>query len=145
MAAMTVVGWLFLLAWRGGGKKLADRIYAVRLAATRIILLTLISLMILMTVVGAGLLGNPEMFIVGNGSSRTYLQWFQPRSGPALPTPYVVSISVWFYRLLMLFWALWLATALLRWLTWGWEQFTRGGAWRKKPKTASHSPKKAPA
>ena len=26
MAAMTVVGWLFLLAWRGDGKKLADRI-----------------------------------------------------------------------------------------------------------------------
>ena len=95
-----------------------------------IILLTLISLLILMFVVGAGLLGNPDMFIVGNGSSRTYLQWFQPRSGPALPTPYVVSISVWFYRLLMLFWALWLATALLRWLRWGWQQFSaeeRGG------------------
>jgi hypothetical protein len=145
LAAMTVVGWLFLLAWRGSGEKLAGRTYLFDLLQLVIISLTLISLLILMMVVGAGLLGNPDMFIVGNGSSRTYLRWFQPRSGPALPTPYVISISVWFYRLLMLFWALWLATALLRWLTWGWEQFTRGGAWRHRPKRTEKSSDRTPA
>ena len=49
-------------------------------------LLTIASLIVLMVVVGAGLLGNPDMFIIGNGSTRTYLQWFQPRVGPELPS-----------------------------------------------------------
>ncbi len=82
MAAMTVVAWLFVLAWRGCGQKIGSRVLAFNLLQLGIILLTFVSLIILMFVVGAGLLGNPDMFIVGNGSSRTYLQWFLPRSGP---------------------------------------------------------------
>jgi hypothetical protein len=34
----------------------------------------------------------------------------------------------------MLFWALWLALALLRWLKWGWAQYSRGGCWKRRPK-----------
>ena len=131
LAAMTVVGWLFLLAWRG---RLTDESKGINFIQVLIVLLTFASLAILMFVVGAGLLGDPRMFIIGNGSYRTLLQWFQPRTGPDLPTTSVVSISVWFYRLLMLFWALWLAQALLRWLSWGWKQFSAGGAWHKKVK-----------
>jgi hypothetical protein len=50
-----------------------------------------------------------------------------------------LSISVWFYRLLMLFWALWLATALLRWLQNGWTAFSHGGCW-KRPTAADNPP-----
>jgi len=36
----------------------------------------------------------------------------------------------------MLAWALWLASSLIRWLTWGWTQFSKGGLarrlWKKK-------------
>ena len=133
VAAMMVVGWLFLLAWRGNEGAVDMRRWTHNLLQIGIVLLTLVALGVLMVVVGEGLLGNPDMFIVGNGSSRTFLSWFQPRTGLELPQPYVISISVWFYRLLMLFWALWLATALLRWLSWGWKQFSSGGAWRKRP------------
>jgi len=35
------------------------------------------------------------------------------------------------YRLLMLAWALWLAFALLGWLRWGWQCFSRNGLWKK--------------
>jgi hypothetical protein len=48
----------------------------------------------------------------------------------------VLSVSIWFYRLLMLAWALWLATALIRWLKWGWDQFGAGGLWKRSPKKA---------
>lgn len=95
--------------------------------------LTPIALGILILVVGEGLLGNPDMFIVGNGSSRTYLNWFEPRVGTSLPEPYIVSVSVWYYRLSMLFWALWLAAALLRWLHAAWDSFSHGGCWRRSP------------
>ena len=45
----------------------------------------------------------------------------------------------------MLFWALWLASALLRWLATGWSHFTYGGAWRsfspaREPSIKSEAP-----
>jgi hypothetical protein len=130
-AAMLVVGWMFLLAWRG--KREPDQMgwWRFNFLQLFLIILTFIALGIFIVVVGEGLLGNPDMFIVGNGSSRTYLNWFQPRTGLDLPQPHIISISVWFYRLLMLFWALWLATALLRWLHKGWNAFSNGGCWKR--------------
>tara|TARA_R110002049_G_scaffold305056_2_gene501049 strand:- start:15367 stop:19425 length:4059 start_codon:yes stop_codon:yes gene_type:complete len=133
VAAAVVVGWLFLLSWRGKNQS-ELRPWAFNSLQLFIVLVTFAALAILVVVVGEGLLGNPEMFIVGNGSRGTDLRWFQPRSGTELPSTFVLSISVWFYRMLMLFWALWLATALLRWLTWGWQQFSSSGTWRHSPK-----------
>jgi hypothetical protein len=130
-AAMVVVAWLFLLVYRGRQDPTLKRPWLFDLGQLGIVFVTFIVLSIFVVIVGTGLLGNPEMFIVGNGSSRTVLNWFQPRSGQALPLARTVSISVWFYRLLMLFWALWLAASLLRWLKWGWTQFSSGGCWVK--------------
>ena len=136
-AALTVVGWFFLVAWRGQrGSGVAA--WKFNLLQVLLVGLTLAALGILVAVVREGLLGNPEMFIRGNGSSRVELCWFQPRSGTELPLPVVVSVSVWFYRLMMLAWALWLASALIRWLRWTWMQFSTGGCWKalaRKPKS----------
>lgn len=129
-AAMLVVGWLFLLAWRGNREPDQMGYWRFNLLQLFLVFLTFIVMGIFIVIVGEGLLGNPDMFIVGNGSSRTYLNWFQPRAGADLPEPIIVSISVWYFRLLMLFWALWLATALLRWLRIGWTAFSRGGCWK---------------
>lgn len=129
-AAMFVVGWLFLLAWRGNREPEEMGYWRFNLLQLLLVFLTLVVLGILIVVVGEGLLGSPDMSIAGNGSTQTYLNWFQPRIGLELPRPYIISISVWFYRLLMLFWALWLASALLRWLQKGWTAFSNGGCWR---------------
>jgi hypothetical protein len=148
-AAIIVVGWLFLLAWRG--KRGPDDMGVVEfnLLQLLLVLLTLITLGIFLVIVGEGLLGNPNMFIVGNDSSRTNLNWFEPQVGTSLPQPYVISISVWFYRLLMLIWALWLATALLRWLQTGWTAFSNGGCWnhdtKNKPNPELPNPKTSDA
>jgi hypothetical protein len=40
---------------------------------------------------------------------------------------------MWSYRVLMLFWSLWLALALLKWLRWGWSCYSRNGIWKKPP------------
>ncbi len=130
-AAMLVVGWLFLLAWRGKREPNQMGFFRFNLLQLGLVFLTVIVLGIFIVVVGEGLLGNPEMFIVGNGSSRTNLNWYQPRTGAELPDAYIVSVSVWFYRVLMLVWALWLATALLRWLQTGWNAFSNGGCWKR--------------
>jgi len=52
----------------------------------------------------------------------------------------MISISVWFYRLAMLFWALWLATSLIRWLTQGWQNFGKDGFWRQITTAAPRNP-----
>ncbi|MEQ1859594.1 MAG: hypothetical protein ABMA13_06635, partial [Chthoniobacteraceae bacterium] len=105
-----------------------------------LIALTASALGILITAVGEGLLGDPEMFITGNGSTRTALRWFQARSENLLPTPGCFSISIWFYRVFMLAWALWLAAALIHWLRWGWQNFSAGGFVRRSPKPAVTPP-----
>jgi hypothetical protein len=139
-AALIVVGWFFLLAWRGQQASTALRPWNYNLRQILFAGVTLLALGILVLAVREGLLGNPEMFIRGNGSTRTVLQWFEPRSGRELPMPSVLSVSVWYYRLLMLAWALWLAVALIRWLKWAWSQITEGGGWRSSPKKAKALP-----
>jgi hypothetical protein len=34
----------------------------------------------------------------------------------------------------MLFWSLWLALYLLKWLKWGWQCYAAGGIWKKLPR-----------
>lgn len=129
-AAMLVVGWLFALEYRGRPSNGELGSIRFNLRQCGLVALTLLALIVLVFAVAAGLLGYPDMFISGNGSMRTNLHWFTPRAGNTLPTPSVITVSVWVYRVLMLCWALWLASALLRWLTRGWEHFTYGGAWK---------------
>lgn len=146
-AAILVVVWLFLLAWRGRQNPDSMPRAWFNLLQIALATLTLASLGVLALAASKGLLGQPEMFIVGNDSTRTRLQWFEPRSGLSLPQPYVVSVSVWFFRCAMLAWALWLTAAVLRWLARGWKQFTNGGAWRREPALATPPalPKTPPA
>lgn len=80
-----------------------------------------------------GLLSSPEMRIAGNGSTNHLLRWYQDRVPGLLPSPWVVSLPLMCYRLVMLAWALWLAKALLGWLRWAWSCWTAGGTWRRKP------------
>ncbi|MCC7517770.1 MAG: hypothetical protein IT578_01145 [Verrucomicrobiae bacterium] len=138
--ALVVVGWFFLLARRGAptdARAPAWRfnLFQVFLAAT-----TACALIILVATVCQGLLGNPEMFILGNGSTPHALNWYAAKASGALPQPGMLSVSVWFYRILMLLWALWLAHSLIRWLIWGWKQFIAGGAWRTRMKPSAPPP-----
>ena len=86
-AAMIVVGWLFLLAWRGLPSFQALHNLSYNGSQVLLMGLTAVTLGILIFAVGEGLLGSPEMFITGNGSTRTALRWYLDRSGPLLPIP----------------------------------------------------------
>ena len=139
-AALAVIGWLFFLAWRGRPSFLALPAWSFNLLQLFLIALTTVTLVIFVGVVAAGLLGSPEMFILGNNSHRTLLRWYQARSGVELPTPGCFAVSIWWYRILMLIWALWLAASLIRWLRWAWDQFSGGGYFRKMGRKALTPP-----
>jgi len=129
-AALVVVAWLFFLSWRGKESFLSLPAWGFNVLQLLLIATTGIALSVFVAVVAEGLLGNPEMFIAGNGSTRSALRWYQARCGELLPQPGCVSVSIWWFRLLMLAWALWLAASLLRWLRMAWTRFSTGGCFR---------------
>ncbi|NEX23163.1 hypothetical protein G3480_23175 [Thiorhodococcus mannitoliphagus] len=131
---LVVTGWIFALGLR---RRLDEGVAPWRFNLTQIglALLTMLALMALVGAVQQGLLGSPDMQIVGNGSSGTLLSWYQDRAGPLLPDLWVFSAPMWVYRALMLAWALWLAFRLLDWLRWGWQGFSHPQLWRERVKS----------
>ena len=133
---VVIVGWLLALGWRQRRGASLDQ-FAFRAVQVLLVFLTLAALAGLFGAIEAGLLGLPQMQISGNGSTADQLQWFHDRVAGALPRMWALSVPLMVYRLAMLLWALWLASALLSWLLWGWNCFSEGGLWR--PSTRGHA------
>jgi len=128
-SAGIVIAWLMLLGWRKTQQASGLRYFN----ALQVIIggLTVVSLGLLFLAVEHGLLGSPDMQIIGNQSSAFNLNWYQDRSPATLPTATLISVPLIVYRVLMLLWSLWLAVSLLNWLKWGWACFSSNGLWHK--------------
>jgi hypothetical protein len=136
-AYAVVVAWLILLGLRARAAVASWRAGLFDLMQVGLALLTALALGVLVAAVPGGLLGQPDMHVAGMGSSALQLHWFADRTTDALPRAGVLSLPLWTYKLAMLAWALWLANALIGWLRWGFDAWSRGGYWRHdKPKPA---------
>jgi hypothetical protein len=141
-AAALVAAWLLALGWRRQrGTDVPGPwfdIVQIGLAS-----LTAVAVVVLFAAIRQGLLGLPEMQVAGNDSTAALLRWYQDRSGPVLPQPWIASVPLIVYRLAMLVWAIWLALALVRWLRWGWECFSAGELWRpvRRGRVTAQTPK----
>jgi len=124
-----VVAWLFMLGLR---EKLIKQASDIQFNMIQVAIgaFTFLSLICLFSVIQHGLLGSPDMQVAGNGSSAYNFNWYQDRNVALLQQAWLLSVPTLVYRLLMLGWALWLAFSLLRWLKWGWQQFSTGGMWK---------------
>lgn len=128
---MAVGAWLFMMGWRLRSTEFGKPLWF----NLRQLVLALISIAVVITVVSAipmALLGNPDMHVLGNGSSMHYLRWFADRSAGLTPEVAALSVPMWFYKLLILLWSLWLSFALVRWLPWAWNALRSGGVWAEK-------------
>lgn len=94
--------------------------------------LTVVALLSVVAALPQGLLGTPDMHVTGHNSHGSVLSWFADSSSMALPLATVISVPLWIYKALILAWALWLSFALLRWLPWVWQCFSRHGYWRSR-------------
>ncbi len=132
-----VVIWLLAMGWRG---QWSDTKSDTDFRNWQIVvgLLSVVALGALVLSIPIGLLGVPDMHIVGNGSFGHQLNWFQDRSGGPLPVADVYSLPLWIYKAAILVWALWLAFALVRWLPWAWRCFSHGGIWRGRIRSAGN-------
>ena len=133
MIMIPIVLWIFLLRYKEQqGELLQGRVR--NLVQVLIVLLTLVALFTIIGAVSMGLLGNPDMMIQGNNSYNFNLNWYSDRIGESLPQPVVVSVSIWYYRALMLLWSIWISFSLISWLKWAWSLFSMGDMWVKRPK-----------
>ena len=121
--------WLFVLDRRHEIR--IEKRWQFNAAQLLLALFSLAALGVLVSAIPYGLLGEPDMGVL-DGSFPAQLPWFMDRTAPQLPQPLVLSVSIWFYKLAMLLWALWLSFALLRWLPWAWRQFASEGVWRNQ-------------
>lgn len=90
---------------------------------------SLIALGLLISTIPEGLLGQPDMRILGNQSYSNHLNWYQDNSPADFPRAWFISLPLWCYKLAILAWALWMASALIRWLRWAWQQLSAQALW----------------
>lgn len=95
--------------------------YHVDALRVGLVVLTLMTIVSLVSSIPMGLLAQPDMQIVGNGSSAYQLNWFQDRSLETLPQGWILSLPLWAYRCIMLIWSMWLASSLIKWIPWAWK------------------------
>jgi hypothetical protein len=104
-----------------------------------IAVLTVIAMASIIVSLQVGLLGTPDMSVAGNNSYGNSLHWFADRSESVLPTAYAFAVPMWSYKVMILAWALWLSFALLKWLPWAWDSFSKHGFWRSREHDALQS------
>jgi hypothetical protein len=126
--------WMFVMRWREGFavEQLSNRKFNLLQAA--LMLLSFTAVVSLVAAIPFGLLASPDMRVAGVGQYANELSWFNDQSPGVLPTPWVLSLSLWWYKAAMLLWALWLAFALARWLPIAWHALRSGGFWRRTPR-----------
>lgn len=130
--AVFIAAWFFAVAWRPRWVTsvwMTQHEFARDVAQVALIVGTVIFLSFLTGAVYEGLVSSPDMDVEGSGSTSSRLVWYTDRSAGALPHAWVLSVSVWVWRGVMLAWALWLAAALLRWLPWAWQRACEYGFW----------------
>jgi hypothetical protein len=135
LALGIVVAWLFAFDWRERGK--VESVALFDLAQIALVLITLLMLLAVLFAVWNGLLGDPDMSVVGNGSSARYLAWFADQGDGNLPQAGAVTLPLWLHRVAMLAWALWLAGAFVGWMRWAFGAWSQGGYWRSPPPKAT--------
>ena len=98
-----------------------------------ILLWTIITALALVAAIPMGLLSDPDMKVVGNGSHAHLYNFYQDRmDAESFPSAHVFSVSMFTYRIAMLLWSLWLATRLIQWAQWWWEAYSARVVWVSK-------------
>jgi len=137
--ALVVAGFVFALALRG--RRTPQNAWAFDGLQLLLVVWAVVSAVLLYGAIQQGLLFRPDMQVSGNGSTDTLLRWYADRMSGDAPAAGVVSLPLWFYRGLMLLWALWLAASLVRGAGPGWRAFSEGGLWRPLPNPVLIKPK----
>ncbi|TWI75643.1 hypothetical protein LZ24_00694 [Desulfobotulus alkaliphilus] len=131
-AVLIVGAGFFIFDWRSRQNAPMGVLHNLWQCGLGLLLVTMA--LLLLEGVRNGLLGIPDMQIAGNGSHTGLLRWTADRSEGLLPSAGVFTMPLFFWRLLMFAWALWLAGRVLSWAPWAWQALMTGSLWQKKAK-----------
>jgi len=128
-----VVGWFLVMEGRRRfGPAVVGRRRFIAMQAL-VAVWAMLAAGVLLETVRVGLLGYPDLMVLGNGSDAAHLHWYADRFKSGTAQAWVLSMPVFVYRIAMLLWALWLSASMLRWVKWAWACFSAGGYWRENP------------
>ncbi|MET0412171.1 MAG: hypothetical protein ABW217_12795, partial [Polyangiaceae bacterium] len=128
IVAGIVFGWFFVMAF--SDLERPERPLWFNARQFLLLGLTLVFLGCLFGAVYDSLLNTPNMEVRGSGSYERMLHWYVDRTAGTLPEAWVLTVSLWVWRFVMLLWALWLANNLVSWLKWAWGIFASAGVWK---------------
>jgi hypothetical protein len=134
LTLLPLFGWLLLLGAKRRWLHLRSR-FLYNSAQLLLIAVSCLGFILLLISIRQGLLGSPNMQWVSSAQRMgrgLELLWYEEASAGNLPRPGLFSLSIWFYRAVMLAWSFWLARQAVRWARWMFEEFLQGGAWRRK-------------
>ena len=106
---------------------------------------SVVAIISLLAVVPISLLSSPSMGIEGYQSYGNTLTWFADKAEGKLPSVTILSISMWFYKTIMLVWVIWLSTSILSWIKWTWKIIGIHGYWQSSPAEKSKAEKPEPS
>ena len=129
---LLVVVWMFAMRWREGLEIQVLGQGTFKALQAALVGLSCFAALGLLMAIPYGLLARPDMRIAGAGQYFGSLSWFNDQSANQLPSAWVFSVSLWWYKAAMLAWALWLAFALTRWLPFAWRALNVGSFWTQR-------------
>jgi len=143
--ALIIVMWFLVLSWRAA----QPPSHFVLHNGLQIVIgvWTMVAVGCLVGAVYQGLAVQPDMQVEGCGSTNTQLVWYVDQSEGSLPRPFVLSLPLLVWKLVMLGWALWLAASIVRWAPWAWHSFSAKQLWvpAPPPKKRTAKPSARPA
>jgi hypothetical protein len=125
---VVIAVWLIALQQRGKVQKISSSAQ-FKWMQVGLFVLSAIAITCLIGTIPAGLLGSPDMHLVGNNSYPGQLNWYHDHTDLEFPTAWIISLPLWCYKVAILIWALWLASALLGWIKWAWQQLSHQALW----------------
>jgi hypothetical protein len=130
MALALFAAFVLVFEWRGRAERMPLESRRFNAMQVGLAVLAVTALLALVAAVPRGLLSRPDMRIAGSYSPGDSFHWFIDQTASEVPASGLISVSLWWYKLAMLAWALWLSFALTRWVRWAWGIFRKDGLWR---------------
>ncbi len=134
LAFSVVAGWLFFVGWKQQFAGFESRAKNILLQWFSLFF-TVTTIALLIVTVAYGLLSYPDMGVAGQNASSSKLYWYLDSGFDLLPSITLLSVHLWWYKLLILLWSIWVSFAVLSWLKKMFLSLNRNDWWPKfKPK-----------
>ena len=127
---LVYVGVWFLAIWfKSRTKEEITRPWIYRLGQLVLTGITLLVLYVLASTIVAALTNDPNMYIVSASYFNDWFTWFSDEITGEVPSPWILSVPMWVYFVLILAWVMWLVFTLLQWMRAWWESLKTPVLW----------------